>query len=204
MSILFILAQAELTTSTLCALATAFEIRSVENVAILSRDSGNLDDHLSNWFSLVKICNVSIFPYEERFSQRIPAARKIIAALPSDIVWVDSFVASDFALAAKLEGRNVVLQSYDAITDIPRFLEHDLMKRDLGKYLDGLILPRAEWLQQITAQMENLPGRIVFRPPRMLTGLDILAEKTPEEWRKTNNGYIELIRCLRENQSWKI
>lgn len=204
MSVLFILARAELNTGTVCALATAFEIRTVETVSIIVRDSGNLDDILLNWFPSVIICNPSNFPFELKFEQRISEARKIIAKLPSDIVWIDSFSASDFACAAKLEGRQVVLQSYDAISDIPRLLQKDLTKRDSGVWLDGLILPQHEWLNVIRVEMENLPERIVLRPPRIIASLEILAENSREDWRKIfgNYGYIELISRLRKEQGW--
>lgn len=204
MSILFILARAELTTGTLCALATALEIRTTETVTSIARDSGNLDDILSNWFSSVTICNPGNFPFELKFEQRIAVARKIIAKLSSDIVWIDSFSASDFALAAKLEGRKVILQSYDAINDIGIFLQKDLTKYDSGVWLDGLILPQHECLNAIRAQMVNLPKRIIFRPPRIFASLEILAEKSQKEWQEIsgNHGYIELISLLREDQMW--
>ena len=118
----------------------AHSIEQIEPVRLLLRDPGPLELWLTEHVhGPVEICNTGNFPYEASFAQRCSAAKALLQTDASDAVYIYGLGASDFAVAARSQGRHVVLHAYQTGAQIEYLLARDQAKTDCAAFCDALV-----------------------------------------------------------------
>jgi hypothetical protein len=118
----------------------AHSLEKIEPVRLLLRDPGPLESWLTEHVhGPVEICNTGNFPYEAPFAQRCSAAKARLQSDASDAVYVYGLGASDFAVAARSQGRQVVLHAWQTAAQIEYLLARDQAKTDCAAFCDALV-----------------------------------------------------------------
>src|SRR5205814_9266050 len=104
----------------------AHSLEQIEPVRLLLRDPGPLEPWLAEHVhGRVETCNTGNFPYEAPFAQRFSAAKALLQNDASDTVYVYGLGASDFAVAARSQGRHVILHAYQTVAQSEYLLARD-------------------------------------------------------------------------------
>ena len=91
------------------------------------------------------------------FAERVRIAGTLLAQEESTIVYVNSFAASEFAIAAKLLGKRVILHSHEKSAEIKRLLAHQLTQLDILTFCDAIVLAAEDLASDLLAVFGPTP-----------------------------------------------
>jgi hypothetical protein len=132
----------------------------VETVRVILRDDGPLVGWLAEHVQgRIETCNRGNFPYEAPLSERISVAASFLASDSSDIAYVFGLGATDFALAARLQNRRVVLHAYQAESQINHLLARDQTKLDCAAFCD-VLLTAGHNRRDLSRLLGSMPSRV--------------------------------------------
>src|SRR5205085_11252365 len=139
----------------------AHSLEQIEPVRLLLRDPGPLEPWLTEHVhSPVEICNTGNFPYEAPFVQRFSAAKALLQNNASDTVYVYGLGASDIAMAARSQGRHVVLHAWQTPAQIEHLLARDQAKLDCAALCDALVTGEKHSREAMCRLFGRTPGRV--------------------------------------------
>jgi hypothetical protein len=140
----------------------AHSLELIEPVRLLLRDPGPLESWLTEHIhGPVEICNTGNFPYEGGFAQRCSAARALLQSDASDAVYIYGMGASDFAVAARSQGRHVILHAYQTGAQIECLLARDQAKTDCAAFCDALVTAETHSRDAMSRLFGRTPACVV-------------------------------------------
>jgi hypothetical protein len=139
----------------------AQSLEHLEPVHVILRDDGPLSGWLAEHVhGKVDVCNRGNFPYEAPIAGRISAAASFLENDSSDIAYVYGLGATDFALAARLQDRRIVLHVYQSESQIEHLLARDQTKRDCARFCDALLTMGTWRRDNLSRLLGSTPSRV--------------------------------------------
>jgi hypothetical protein len=134
-----------------------------EDVRVVLRDDGPLVPWLEARVGATRLtlCHPSAFPYDAPFEARVEAARGLLRGDPADTVYVASLAASDFAAAARADGRFLLLHVHEDEAESAALVQRDLARIELAAGADAVLLAHAGLLRPLVARLGALPKRLL-------------------------------------------
>lgn len=139
----------------------AAELQKYEDVRVICLDGGPLLPWLRERIGADRISVVDSgkLRYRSSFNERVHAAEATLREHPSELVYVNSFAAAEFVVAAKSVGRAVVLHLHEKAGEMRKILSLDLAKLEVLAMCDGIVLAADELERDVAEVFGFLPKR---------------------------------------------
>jgi len=117
-------------------------LQKYEDVRVICLDDGPLLGWLQQRIGEDRVSVVSSqqLRYRSSFNERLRLAEAALRENPTDIVYVNSFAAAEYAVAGKAVGSTVVLHLHEKAGEMRKILALDLAKMEVMSMCDGIIL----------------------------------------------------------------
>ena len=108
--------------------------------------------------------NVSVIDFDNQrhrtpFAERVGIARRALAEMPDELVYVNSAAAAEFVFAAKELGKTTVVHVHEKAAMLRRLLEIDLAKLEMMSLCDGIVLAAGNLRRDLAEVFGFVPER---------------------------------------------
>jgi len=136
-------------------------LQKYEDVRVICLDDGPLLGWLQQRVGedRVLVASSQQLRYRSTFNERLHLAEAALRENPTDIVYVNSFAASEYVVAGKAVGSRVALHLHEKAGEMRKILALDLAKMEVLSMCDGIILAADDLEHDIAEVFGSVPEK---------------------------------------------